>query len=94
MHHLSFRPLIVLNIFPNNGKLYKYRSLQGESFENIYDCLEKGYMWIGKASALNDDFDSNFFGNPVALHQIDDTPDHRLLLGIGVTQRIAVDVDM
>lgn len=56
---------LLLSILPNNGKLYKYRSLQGESFENIYDCLEKGYMWIGKASALNDDFDSNFFGNPV-----------------------------
>ena len=31
---------------------------------------------------------------PVALHQIDDAPDHRFLLGIGVTQRIAVNVDM
>ena len=31
---------------------------------------------------------------PVALHQINDPTDHRLLLGIGVTQRIAVNVDM
>ena len=31
---------------------------------------------------------------PVALHQINDPPDHRLLLGIGIAQRIPIDVDM
>ena len=55
---------LLLSILPNNGKLYKYRSLIGESFENTYESLEKGYMWIGQASKLNDDADSIFVGNP------------------------------
>ena len=56
---------LLLSILPNNGKLYKYRSLVGNSFENTYNSLEKGYMWIGKASELNDDADSLFVGDPI-----------------------------
>lgn len=42
---------------PNGGKLYKYRSIDGESFEHTYDGLKEGYLWVAKASTLNDDLD-------------------------------------
>lgn len=48
----------VLSFLPNNGKLYKYRSIEGESFEYAYDSLNNGYLYMARANELNDDFDS------------------------------------
>ena len=48
----------LLLCLPNNGKLYKYRSIDGDAFKNAYDGLEKGYLYMAKASTLNDDMDS------------------------------------
>ena len=53
----------LLYALPNNGKLYKYRSLKGKYFEFAYDSLKQGYMWISTADSLNDDFDSILFGD-------------------------------
>lgn len=55
---------LLLNFIPNGGKLYKYRSLQGESFSYAYDALRNGYIWVPTADTLNDDFDSIMFGDP------------------------------
>ena len=59
----------LLAALPNRGKLYKYRSLVGESFDNTYDSLEKGYLWIPSADTLNDDFDSILFGDALSYHR-------------------------
>jgi hypothetical protein len=56
----------LLNALPNEGKLYKYRSLQGKSFNYIYDSLNEGYLWIPSADSLNDDFDSILFGDSLS----------------------------
>lgn len=42
----------LLGCLPNNGKLYKYRSIEGEAFEYAYDGLEKGYLYMAKANTL------------------------------------------
>ena len=55
----------LLNALPNEGKLYKYRSLCGQSFSYIYDGLKNGYLWMPSADKLNDDFDSIVFGDPI-----------------------------
>ena len=47
----------LLQCLPNNGKLYKYRSIEGQSFDYAYDGLEKGYLWLARANTLNDDMD-------------------------------------
>ena len=54
---------------PNGCKFYKYRSLIGESFDNTFDSLENGYLWIPSADALNDDFDSILFGDALSYHR-------------------------
>ena len=59
----------LLAALPNGGKLYKYRSLVGKSFDNTYDSLEKGYLWIPSADTLNDDFDSILFGDALSYHR-------------------------
>jgi hypothetical protein len=56
----------LLNALPNEGKLYKYRSLQGKSFNYIYESLKEGYLWIPSADSLNDDFDSILFGDSLS----------------------------
>ena len=48
----------ILLFLPNDGKLYKYRSIEGESFEYAYDGLRSGYLYMARANTLNDDFDS------------------------------------
>ncbi len=48
----------VLCFLPNNGRLYKYRSIEGNSFEYAYDGLKNGYLYMAKANTLNDDLDS------------------------------------
>ena len=59
----------LLKAMPNEGKLYKYRSLKGKSFEFIYDSLKNGYLWIPPADSMNDDFDSILFGNSLAYYK-------------------------
>lgn len=48
----------LLSFLPNNGRLYKYRSIEGESFEYAYDGLKNGYIYMARANTLNDDLDS------------------------------------
>ena len=45
----------MLECLPNNGKLYKYRSFS--SFENSYNSLDKGYIWLADANRMNDKLD-------------------------------------
>ena len=61
---------LLLDFLPNGGKLYKYRSLQGESFSYVYDALKNGYLWMPTADTLNDDFDSIMFGDPFKQHRV------------------------
>ena len=37
---------VLLEILPNEGKLYKYRSFEIGKFENYYDALENGYLCL------------------------------------------------
>lgn len=48
----------VLCFLPNNGRLYKYRSIERNSFEYAYDGLKNGYLYMARANTLNDDLDS------------------------------------
>lgn len=50
---------------PNNGKLYKYRSIRGEAFNYAFDSLANGYLWLPKANQLNDDEDTTVSYDPV-----------------------------
>ncbi len=54
----------LLQCLPNNGKFYKYRSINGKSFQYAYDSLQKGYLWLPKASELNDDLDTTLEYDP------------------------------
>ena len=56
---------VLLQILPNNGKLYKYRSFENNKFENYYSALKNGYLWFPKADNLNDDFDTVLYFDPV-----------------------------
>lgn len=47
----------LLQCLPNNGKLYKYRSIDGTAFDYAYDGLESGYLWMARADTVNDDFE-------------------------------------
>jgi len=49
----------LLSFLPNNGKLYKYRSIEGDAFNNAYEGLEQGYIYMARANTLNDDLDSS-----------------------------------
>ena len=60
---------LLLKSLPNNGKLYKYRSLCGKSFSHIYDSLKNGYLWVPTADTLNDDFDSIVFDDSINQHK-------------------------
>ena len=55
----------LLQCLPNNGKLYKYRSIEGQSFDYAYDGLEKGYLWVAQAKTLNDDLDCTLIFDPI-----------------------------
>ena len=55
----------ILQCLPNDGKLYKYRSIEGDSFENTYDSMANGYLWFPKASDLNDDEDTVLYYDPI-----------------------------
>lgn len=54
----------MLEFLPNDGKLYKYKSLEGESFKNTLESLKEGYIWLAKASSLNDEFDGSINFDP------------------------------
>lgn len=47
----------LLQCLPNDGKLYKYRSIEGDAFEYAYDGLESGYLWMARVDTLNDDLE-------------------------------------
>lgn len=46
-----------IQCLPNNGKLYKYRSIAGDAFEYAYDGLKSGYLWMARVDTLNDDLE-------------------------------------
>lgn len=48
----------LLEIMPNNGKLYKYRNIQEECFQYTFDALKKGYIYLSTADTMNDKLDS------------------------------------
>lgn len=54
----------LLLFMPNDGKLYKYRSIEGKAFDNAYSTLEKRYLWVPKANELNDDEDTILYYDP------------------------------
>ena len=56
---------VLLQILPNEGKLYKYRSFAKDKFDNYYDALEKGYLWFPCVLDLNDDLDTVLYYDPV-----------------------------
>ena len=55
----------LLQCLPNDGKLYKYRSIEGEAFAYALDGLQNNYLWMAKASALNDDLDCVIRFDPI-----------------------------
>ena len=55
----------ILQCLPNEGKLYKYRSIEGKAFDNAFDSLKNGYLWLPKAEDLNDDEDTTLFYDPL-----------------------------
>lgn len=48
----------LISCLPNEGKLYKYRLIEGQSFNRTYDCLKEKYIWLSKPVDLNDDDDT------------------------------------
>lgn len=55
----------LLQCLPNDGKLYKYRSIEGEAFAYALDGLQNNYLWMAKASTLNDDLDCVIRFDPI-----------------------------
>lgn len=55
----------LLQCLPNDGKLYKYRSIEGEAFAYALDGLQNNYLWMAKASSLNDDLDCSIRFDPL-----------------------------
>ncbi len=49
----------LLGCLPNDGKLYKYRNFSNRNmaFDNTYDALREGYIWIADAKYMNDRID-------------------------------------
>ena len=54
----------LLKCLPNDGKFYKYRKGEGEYFDNAYDSLKNGYLWLAQATTLNDDVDTTINFDP------------------------------
>ena len=54
----------LLKCLPNDGKVFKYRKGDGQSFEYAYDSLKNGYLWLAKATTLNDDVDTTINFDP------------------------------
>lgn len=49
----------LLNILPNGGKLYKYRSFRSNRIDDYLKALENKYLWIPSASEMKDIKDSS-----------------------------------
>ena len=47
----------LLHCLPNEGKLYKYRSISGKAFANALNSLRNGYLWIARVDMVNDHFE-------------------------------------
>ena len=56
---------VLLDVLPNDGKLYKYRSFEPSKFENYYTALKDGYLWFPNADQLNDDLDTVIRFDPI-----------------------------
>lgn len=56
---------VLLDVLPNDGKLYKYRSFEPSKFNNYYTALKDGYLWFPNANQLNDDLDSVLRFDPI-----------------------------
>ena len=48
----------LLSFLPNDGVLYKYKSLS--SFDYVFDSLIKGYIYMPACSELNDRIETFF----------------------------------
>ena len=56
---------VLLNVLPNDGKLYKYRSFEPSNYDKYYSALKDGYLWFPNAEHLNDDLDTVIRFDPV-----------------------------
>jgi len=54
----------LLSCLPNDGKLYKYRPIAGQTFDYAYDALQNGYIWLSTADQFNDDEDCTLLYDP------------------------------
>ena len=50
---------ILLEILPNGGKLYKYRSFKSDRIDDYLKALDEKYLWIPSASDMRDVKDSS-----------------------------------
>lgn len=55
----------LLKCLPNQGKLYKYRSMEEDAFTYALDGLQNNYLWLAQAATLNDDFDCSVKFDPI-----------------------------
>lgn len=54
----------LISCIPNGGKLYKYRPIEGQTFDYAYDALKNGYIWLSTADQFNDDEDCTLLFAP------------------------------
>ena len=54
----------LIRCIPNDGKLYKYRSVEDTQFSYAFDALSKGYLWMASADTLNDDLEATLQYDP------------------------------
>lgn len=54
--YFLFNELLV--VLSNNGKLYKYKQIDGKPFDNIFETLCGGYIYLPSSSLLNDKIDT------------------------------------
>lgn len=54
----------LIRCIPNDGKLYKYRSIEDTQFSYAFDALSKGYLWMASADTLNDDLEATLQYDP------------------------------
>lgn len=58
----------LLNCLPTGGRFYKYRNFKDENnaFENAFDSLSQGYIWLASPDTMNDKVDTSLQLNPKA----------------------------
>lgn len=60
----------LLDALPNNGKLYKYKSVSDDkTFTELYDSLSKGYIFLANPSSMNDDLDGTLYYDEESLEE-------------------------